>query len=70
VPVSEVGSEVRQRMTKAHTLRDMRYINGVNDEKPYSCRITAVSLGVGVANAQSLSHSASAQNSVYQPTQV
>jgi len=53
-------------MTKAHTLRDMRNINGVYDEKPYFCRIAAMSLGVGVANAQSLSHSASAQNSGYQ----
>jgi hypothetical protein len=53
-------------MTKAHTLRDMRNINGVYDEKPDSCRIAAMSLGVGVANAQSRSHSAPAQNSGYQ----
>jgi hypothetical protein len=44
----------------------MRNINGVYDEKPDSCRIAAMSLGVGVANAQSRSHSAPAQNSGYQ----
>ena len=53
-------------MTKAHTLRDMWNINGVYDEKRYSCRIATMSVGVGVANAQSLSHSAPAQNSGYQ----
>jgi hypothetical protein len=53
-------------MTKAHILRDMRNINGVYDEKPYSCRIAAMSLGVDVANAQSHSRSALAQNSGYQ----
>jgi len=41
-------------------------INGVYDEQPYSRRIATMSVGVGVANAQSLSHSAPAQNSGYQ----